>query len=227
MVFDTIWLFQALILCQSLIFEAGWTGWIGLAAFVAYKSVATVVAWPLASEAARRPAAKLLLLRVSGFRERTERLFDLLATRWRFAGPIQMIAAPDLAARTIDPAEFMDFLSGRLRRRFIIERGDLQQRLAEIDLRPDADGRFRVNEIFCGNDTWQAAVASLMAQSNLVAMDLRGFSPQNRGCVWCVYELQALLDTVLASRRPRQTDLEASRLQCWMSWPMTSVRSMR
>ena len=84
----------------------------------------------------------------------------------------------------------------------------MQQRLAEIDLRPDADGRFRVNEIFCGNDTWQAAVASLMAQSDLVAMDLRGFSPQNRGCV---YELQTLLDTVPAGRvvvfADRSTDL--------------------
>ena len=88
MVFDAIWLFQALILCQSLIFEAGWTGWIGLTAFVAYKLVATVGAWPLASEAARRPAAKLLLLRVFGFRERTERLFDLLGRNAESSRPI-------------------------------------------------------------------------------------------------------------------------------------------
>ena len=132
-----------------------------------------------------------------GFRGRTERLFDVLEARWRYAGPIQMIAAPDLAARTIDPGEFMDFLSGRLRHRFIIEPGDLERRLAEIDLRPDADGRFRVNDIFCGNETWQAAVERLMAQTDLVVMDLRGFSPQNKGCA---FELQALLDTVPIGR---------------------------
>ena len=84
----------------------------------------------------------------------------------------------------------------------------MRQRLAEIDLRPDADGRFRVNDIFCGNDTWQTAVESLMAETDLVAMDLRGFSPQNKGCV---YELQMLLDTVPANRivvfADRSTDL--------------------
>ena len=170
---------------------------VGLAAFVAYKIVTIVGLRPLAAGASRRAIARLLLLRVFGFRGRTERLFDLLEARWRYAGPIQMIAAPDLAARTIDPSEFMDFLSGRLRRRFIIEPGDLQRRLAEIDLRPDADGRFRVNDIFCGNDTWQAAVERLMAQSDLVAMDLRRFSPQNKGCA---FELQALLDALPVTR---------------------------
>jgi len=208
LMFDAIWLFQALILCESLIFEAGLTGWIGLGAFAAYTLVAVLGARWIAAAAMRRPAARLLLLRVFGFRARTERLFDVLAARWRFAGPIQMIAAPDLAARTIDPGEFIDFLSGRLRRRFIIEPGDLQQRLAGIDLRPDADGRFRVNDIFCGNDTWQAAVASLMAGSDLVAMDLRGFTPQNKGCV---YELQVLIESVPAGRivvlADRTTDL--------------------
>jgi hypothetical protein len=197
LVFDAIWLFQALILCKDLIFAVGLAGWVGLAAFVAYKLISTIGLRPLAVAASRRPAAKLLLLRVFGFRRRIERLFDVLAARWRYAGPIQMIAAPDLAGRTIDPGEFMDFLSGRLRRQFVIEPGDLQRRLAEIDLRPDADGRFRVNDIFCGNDTWQAAVERLMAQSDLVAMDLRGFSPQNRGCT---FELQALLDTVPITR---------------------------
>jgi hypothetical protein len=208
LMFDAIWLFQALILCMNLILNAGLSGWIGLTAFAGYKLVATAGARPLARSAARRPAAKLLLLRVFGFRGRTERLFDVLEARWRFAGPIQMIAAPDLAGRTIDPGEIIDFLSGRLRRRFIIEPGDLQRRLAEIDLRPDPDGRFRVNDIFCGSDTWEAAVHSLMAETDLVAMDLRGFSPQNKGCV---YELQVLLDTVSASRivvfADRSTDL--------------------
>src|SRR5512147_763292 len=196
LVFDAIWLLQALILCLHLSAE-GLSGWGGLAAFIAYKLVSTIGLWPLAAAASRRPAAKLLLLRVFGFRGRTERLFDVLEARWRYAGPIQMIAAPDLAARTIDPGEFMDFLSGRLRHRFIIGPGDLERRLAEIDLRPDADGRFRVNDIFCGNETWQAAVERLMAQTDLVVIDLRGFSPQNKGCA---FELQTLLDTVPITR---------------------------
>jgi hypothetical protein len=60
-------------------------------------------------------------------------------------------------------------------------------------MRPDADGRFRVNEFLCGNDSWQAAVQKLMVDSELVVMDLRGFSPRNQGCL---FELQSLLDIV-------------------------------
>jgi hypothetical protein len=147
--------------------------------------------------ASAREPARLLLLRAFGFRRRTERFFDLLGARWRYAGPIQLIAAPDLAGRAIGPDEFLDFLGGRLRHRFIIEPGDLDRRFAELDDRPDPDGRYRVNEFFCGNDAWQPAVKRLMSDSDVVAMDLRGFSPGNQGCL---YELQSLIDTVPVGR---------------------------
>jgi hypothetical protein len=178
LVFDTIWLFQALLLSEQLTHEVGLWGLIGLSAFLPYKLVAFAGLSSLARAAAGRPIARVLLLRVFGFQRRAERLFDLLAGRWRYAGPIQMIAAPDLASSTIDPDKFMDFLSRRLRQRFIIEPADLWRRFGELDMRPDADGRFRVNEFFCGNDSWKTAVQKLMDDSELVVMDLRGFSPQ-------------------------------------------------
>jgi hypothetical protein len=176
---------------------AGLLGWLGLGAFAVYKLITWIGLKPLAKAAGRRSPARLLLLRTFGFRRRTERFFDLLGARWRYAGPIQLIAAPDLAGRSIDPDEFMDFLSGRLRHRFIIEPGDLERRFAELDNHPDPDGRYRVNEFFCGNDAWQPAVTRLMANSDLVAMDLRGFSPANQGCL---FELQSLIDTVPVAR---------------------------
>jgi hypothetical protein len=77
-----------------------------------------------------------------------------------------------------------------LKRRFIIEPADLDRRLHTVDDRPDVEGSYRVNELFCGKDTWQAAVLSLMENCDLVAMDLRGFSPDNKGCV---FELQSLV----------------------------------
>jgi hypothetical protein len=40
---------------------------------------------------------------------------------------------------------------------------------------------------------WRDGVTRLMGEASLVVMDLRGFSPQRRGCV---YEIQTLLDTV-------------------------------
>jgi hypothetical protein len=197
LVFDAIWLLATLWLCSGLIREAGWWGWSGLAGFAGYKLVTVAGLRPLAARAYRRPMARLLLLRVFGFRTRAERLFALLAARWRYAGSIQLIAAPDLAGMTIEPAEFLDFVSGRLRRTFVLDERDLDRRLAEIDLRPDPDGRFRVNEFFCGNDTWQAVVSRLMQASDLVAMDLRGFAPHNQGCL---FEIRTLLRVVPVDR---------------------------
>ena len=52
-------------------------------------------------------------------------------------------------------------------------------RVAALDVAADADGRYRVNECDCHDTTWQAA---LVARSDLVLMDLRGFQARNAGC---------------------------------------------
>jgi tetratricopeptide (TPR) repeat protein len=226
LVFDSIWLFQTLILCRRTVNAAGPTGWLALSAFAIYKLITWIGLRPVATAAAGRLPARLLLLRTFGFRKRSERFFDLLGARWRYAGPIQLIAAPDLAARSIDPNEFLAFLSGRLRHRFISEPGDLERRFAEVDNRPDPDGRYRVNQFFCGNDGWRAAVTRLMAESDLVAMDLRGFSAGNQGCL---FELQSLIDTVpvacIVLLTDKSTDapfLRRTLAECWQGMDATS-----
>lgn len=195
LVVDAIWLLQTLFLVNALTYEAGVSGLAGFAAFGAYKAVAVFGMRGAASAARARPAARLLLLRVFGHRQRSERLLDVLAERWRYAGPVLTVGAPDVATRTIDPNEFMDFLGGRLRRQFVIDPQDLPRRIDEIDMLPDSDGGFRLNDVFCGSDTWQAAVRALMGRSDLCVMDLRSFSEGNNGCI---IELQALLELVPA-----------------------------
>src|SRR5262245_22598638 len=187
---DSIWLFQTLSLFGLLFHSAGRAAWLALGAFIAYRLTLWLGLRPAVAAAMRRPPVRLLLLRVFGFKRRTERLFDLLSARWRYAGPIALIAAPDLASRSIDPAKLLAFVSGRLKRRFIIEPADLDRRIHAVGERPDTDGTYRVDELFCGKDTWQPAVLSLMDTCDLVAMDLRGFSPDNKGCV---FELQSLV----------------------------------
>jgi hypothetical protein len=140
---------------------------------------------------------RLLLLRVYGFGRRSRRLLDLLGTRWRLMGSIDLIAAPDLASRTVEPSIFLEFVRGRLKRLFIRTPDDLKLRIAALDHRPDPDARFRINQLFCSDDMWKAAVMQLMEGASLVAMDLRGFGPHRRGCV---YELETLLDTVPLDR---------------------------
>jgi hypothetical protein len=108
-------------------------------------------------------------------------------------GSIAMIAGPDLVNSAVEPDEFLGFLSGGLGRRFVSGDADLERRIAAMDRRPDPDGRFRVAEFFCRDDTWQATMQRLVRESDAVLMDLRSFASSNQGCV---YELGRLLDTI-------------------------------
>jgi len=171
------------------------TFFIAIGAFVAYKLVATVGFRLLRTGAAKdAQASKLLLLRVFSLGTRSERLFAGFTKLWRHMGSVRMIAGPDLATSTVEPHEFLDFLAGQLQRRFIAGPDTLEQRLRETEQKRDVDGRFRIADFFCHDDTWQMVLRRLEKDSDVVLMDLRGFSQSNRGCV---FEINELLDVVL------------------------------
>lgn len=240
---DAIWLFQAVVLSLDLNFAIGPIGWMGMGAFALHKAIMIAGMLPAARAARTHAPQRLLLLRVFGRRDdkgrvvsrrgESERLFDLLGSRWRYAGPIFIISAPDLAGSTLDPDEFLDFLAGRLRERFIVEPGDLPVRLAAVDERCDFDARWRVTDLFCSDGTWRQAVLALMARSDLAAMDLRDFGPDNQGCV---FELQGLVDlvplrrvTLLVGRSTHRDFLQTTLQACLGRMPPTSpnVREAR
>ena len=123
----------------------------------------------------------LLLLRVFAQDERGERLLDETAFRWRAIGPIHMIGGPDMAQQTLDPHELLLFIRGRAREQFVTTREQLAQRLQQLDERPDPDGRYRINELFCFANVWQAGVQALLAHCPAVLLDLRGFSAARLG----------------------------------------------
>ena len=109
--FDAVWLLMTLVECSALATEQGGFGWAGLLAFAAYRLVVGLGLRPLHRAALSEPPARLLLLRVFGAQRQSERLFDLLGARWRYRGSLQLIAGTDLATTTIEPHEFLDFLS--------------------------------------------------------------------------------------------------------------------
>jgi len=229
--FNAIWLLMSLIECSGLASEQATLGWLGMLGYAAYRLVLVLGMRPLARGAHAQPNARLLLLRVFGAQRRSERLLDLFGARWRFRGSIQLIGAPDLATTTLEPHEFLDFLSGRLARNFIHGADDLARRMAALDLLPDPDGRFRVNELFCDAGAWQLAVGRLMAGSDLVLMDLRGFSAGNRGCV---FELQALIDSVpvdrlilMVDRTTERDVLRSTLLRLWRGMSAASPNAGR
>jgi hypothetical protein len=143
-----------------------------------------------AQQGLERPAPRtLLLLRVFGDTARTEALFDRIASRWRWFGPLTMIAAPDVVARTVDPGDFLQFASGELGASFVNTQDELEQRLATLDRAPDPDGRYRVNEFCCRDSSWRATVVQLIERADAVLMDLRGFNPKRMGCEFELREL--------------------------------------
>jgi len=193
----SMWLLYGV--AQSIPLVFGGAVWIlsGLVAFAAYKLVFWVGFSLLRRDTGPENSPKLLLLRVFSLGKRSERLFDALAKHWRHVGSMRLIAGPDLATTTIEPHEFLDFLGGKLARRFIDGPDALNQRISEMDLKPDGDGRFRVSDFFCHEDTWQMTLTRLVADSDAVLMDLRGFSQDNHGVV---YEIEELINIVPLER---------------------------
>lgn len=131
----------------------------------------------------------LLVLRVFHRDAQMEQLFDGLIERWRLIGPVLMIAGTDLIRRTLQPTDLMAYLSGKLAQRVVHTPAQLSRRMANLNLLADDDGRWRVNDLICTDQSWTQALAGLLDHSDRVLMDLRGFQPHNHGCI---HELRAL-----------------------------------
>jgi hypothetical protein len=195
MIIDALWLFFAVNYGVDLAFEGVLWATAALAAFVVY--VATV---RLGFRLARREVVRgpnLLVLRVFALGKRSENLFRAVSGRWRHIGAVQLIAGPDLASATVEPHQFLDFVSGRLGRQFIDGPEAFNRRIAELDARPDFDGRFRVTDFFCYQNTWQPTLRALVQRSDAVLMDLRRFSESRLGCI---YEIRQLFECVPLTR---------------------------
>jgi hypothetical protein len=159
----------------------------GAVSFVVYKIVSRIgLAW-IGRPA--EPHPRLLLLRAFSIGPAAERLFDAIGKHWRRLGSIELIAGTDLVSRTVEPHEFLDFLSGKLGRLFIDSPEAFNGRLRERDVLPDRDGRFRSNDFFCYDNTWRFVFGRLACDCDVVLMDLRGFSPANSGCVFEIHQL--------------------------------------
>ena len=122
------------------------------------------------------------MLRVFQRDAQVQALFDDVVERWRLTGNTVLIAGTDLVERTIDASDIFSFIDGRLGERFIRHPAEVNARVAGFDLQRDADGRHRINEVYCHDSTWQQALDALVAGSDVVLMDLRSFKTHNRGC---------------------------------------------
>jgi hypothetical protein len=133
---------------------------------------------------------RLLFLRVFALGRKRRRVFRRLESFWRQIGPIRLISGPDLALSTVEPHEVIDFLTRKLAERFIDGTARSNEVRWHENERPDADGRFRVDEYFCHADVWQAVFAELATSADVVVMDARGFGAAHAGSS---FEIEAML----------------------------------
>jgi len=196
LVIDCWWLVvTAQVVATSLAAPYGLAGIVGgVAAFVLYRAGVSVVLRKGSMPAASAPK-RLLLLRVFGYQARTEALFDRVSQRWRFRGPVQLIAGLDLATRAADPDDILLFIQGQLAEQYVASPDDVRRRLDGLDFKQDPDGRFRINELYCHGDTWKPTLQALLDATDGVLIDLRSFSERNSGCLFELEQMVRRLPT--------------------------------
>ncbi len=191
---DILWLIFGMTQSIAVAFESMIWGLSAALAFLVYKLLVNFgVRWGARRLKTTSEAPRLLYLRVFNLGRRSEQFFYWLSKWWRWIGSVSIISGPDLMTSSVELHEFLDFMGGRLSRQFVNDISDLERRISSMDLAPDPDGRFRVNEFFCRTNNWKITMRKLSRRSDVVLMDLRSFSSSNHGCI---YELEQLLDIV-------------------------------
>ncbi|HEU4887881.1 MAG TPA: hypothetical protein VFV49_08350, partial [Thermoanaerobaculia bacterium] len=127
------------------------------------------------------PRKRLLLLRVFGRLNEREDLLDDLDDTWRRIGTVELLAASDVASRLLELRDL----------KFLETKAAVDDEIRRRRTRFGADARYPVNAFFCHESVWFYAFTMLAEPSDVVMMDLRGFSTSNAGCV---RELDYLLE---------------------------------
>ena len=198
LILDSMWLVFAMIQSIGLAFVSAAWYLAGLVAFLAYKfTVVNRLKAGHSPKSENSSRANILFLRVFSLGRRSEQVFDAVSAHWRYAGNVRMIAGPDLAVTTVEPHEFLEFLSGKIDQSFIPSGDALESRMVALDSSPDYDGRYRINDFFCYDNTWKMVLSRLVGESDAVLMDARGFSANNAGVI---YELNELVNLVPIER---------------------------
>ena len=211
MLFAVVWFIALAWQAAGLLNEAGVGVLLCFLPLAWVPPVVSLTSWLRRRRTPDRPPT-MLVLRVFRREAQVQRLFDHVIERWRLTGNTVLIAAPDLLERTIDADAIFTFLDGGLDGRFIRRQSDIAVRVGLFDFRPDAEGRYRVNECYCNDHSWQEALNVLIRFADVVLMDLRGFGNANAGSA---YELGLLARAQGLGRvvllHDTSTDLSAAR----------------
>lgn len=141
---------------------------------------------------------EILFLRPFAHGSQRAKLLRCLAGNLEFSGRVHLIAGPDTAAMTVDPTTLLAFLLGRLRGVFVRTRHE-----ASSVLRRNAsplmacDGRYPSTVLYTSGDVWKDVVAAMAQRADLIVVDGRDFSANDRGTA---FELRLIKELDLTMR---------------------------
>ncbi len=171
------------------------------------------------ARAAAPAVGSLLVLRVFKTAAKSEIFYTRLFSYWRFAAPVRMIAGADLAEANLEPDKFFALLRRRLPDEFIRSADQIEPRVDALDERRDPDGRFRVTELFCADETWRSTVESLIRRAGAILLDLREYTPDRSGTRYEIHQLMSLAPlnrlVVVASERDDRRVISAELASAW------------
>lgn len=142
---------------------------------------------------AHRPI-KLLFLWVFGSPSVDRTVRSNVGDLWQHVGSVQLLKG---AGFMVGASEMAATLGRRADKRIAKIPDEIIAHIKAFRMTPDWMGRYHHNSILCGDAVWQLAFHTLLADTDVVLMNLSSFSPKNQGVS---YELGQLIDR-LPTRR--------------------------
>jgi hypothetical protein len=222
----TLYLLTLALNGRTLFGNSWWRPWALLLSYLLYIVLLHTVLHRAWRAWVSRTGKRLLLLRVFGKADQSERLLDWLDGSWRFVGRIDLVAGTDLAERALGALMLEAFLLRRADQLFLRTEDDVRRRVVNLRSGLEGDLRYPVNSVYCYASAWREAVALLAPDSDVVLMDLRGFSRSNQGCVfeltWIVQRLNLTRIFLLIDGSTDYAALEATVNDAWSTLPASS-----
>ena len=85
----------------------------------------------------------------------------------------------------------------RITKQFITSRLDLDRQLEKSAKQKRNNMQFAGTQLYCFEKMWKVTLEEIIRRSDVILMDLRGFTPENRGCE---YEIEYMVDNVQLSK---------------------------
>ncbi len=116
-------------------------------------------------------------------------LFLGFAAVWRFLGSIQLLNGAGFMGDSVETMK--SFARGKSADLIVKTPDEVAAKIRTFHDEPNRMSMYPHHTLLCNDKVWKLALHTLLAGTDVIVMDLRGFSPENQGAT---YELGQLID---------------------------------